>query len=304
MPTNWSSFQVPNVSIDAYINNRGTAQISGPNAAAHSLTLGENSADLGTLVVDGVHGGSLTMADPGDDPEDNVGALNLGVEGTGTMIIRNGGSVSGRASLGYAAHQLSTSSGTATVDGAGSTWTVKHKLEVGGPTFIGGFSAPGLLSVTNGGTVIASPPLSIYINLLAEDSGTVTGNGTIKTIGGTMQTVVHGTLAPSGTLTLYSELQLNSTATTVCNVTPSGADNIQVRQQSPIPGDAFLGGRLSVTMTGTFTPGTTFTLLHAEGGLNQTIFDSKSIKYPTGQGFTPAITYDTNNVYLFLQPNQ
>jgi hypothetical protein len=55
-------------------------------------------------------------------------------------------------------------------------------------------------------------------------------------------------------------------------------------------------------MTGTFTPGTRFTLLHAAGGLGTTQFSSQSIQYPTGQGFTPKITYDANDVYLCLVP--
>ena len=55
-------------------------------------------------------------------------------------------------------------------------------------------------------------------------------------------------------------------------------------------------------MTGTFTPGTTYTLLHADGGLTNT-FSSVSIRYPTNQCFTPVVTYDANNVYLYLQAN-
>jgi hypothetical protein len=65
---------------------------------------------------------------------------------------------------------------------------------------------------------------------------------------------------------------------------------------------ARLGGRLSIAMTGTFTAGTTYTLLHAGGGRNG-MFGSQSISYPTNQCFTPVITYDANNVYLYLQPN-
>jgi len=131
-------------------------------------------------------------------------------------------------------------------------------------------------------------------------SGTLTGNGTITTV--VEPTVdVFGTLAPSsGTLSIggsayTSNLKLENFATTACNVTPQAADNVA------ISGTAALGGRLSVTMTGTFTScGTTqYTLLHAAGGLNGT-FGSQSIKYPTNQGFTPNISYDANHVYLNL----
>ena len=81
-----------------------------------------------------------------------------------------------------------------------------------------------------------------------------------------------------------------------CTVTPTSCDNVNVS------GVAMLDGRFIVNMTGTFTPGTRFTLLYAAGGLGTTRFSSQSIQYPTGQGFTPKITYDANNVYLCLVP--
>ena len=68
-------------------------------------------------------------------------------------------------------------------------------------------------------------------------------------------------------------------------------------------GGAFLSGRLAVTMTGTFTPGTTYTLLTADGGLHNTTFLSVSITYPPVPTYTPTITYDANHVYLYLTPN-
>ena len=56
-----------------------------------------------------------------------------------------------------------------------------------------------------------------------------------------------------------------------------------------------LGGRLSVTMTGDFSSAPTrFTLLLADTfDVNHNTFDSKSINYPTGQGWTPQISLST-----------
>ena len=107
---------------------------------------------------------------------------------------------------------------------------------------------------------------------------------------------VEGTLKPSGQLTISGSggLTLDSSATTQSNVVPTGAENVQVSA------GASLDGRLSVTMTGTFTPGTRFTLLHA--GVRNGTFGSQSINFPTCQCFTPVITYDANNVYLYLAP--
>jgi hypothetical protein len=166
-------------------------------------------------------------------------------------------------------------------------------LYVGGT--INGQGGTGLLTVTNGGTVSAG---GVYLY----KSGTLTGNGTVSTTT-TSGTTIEGTLEPSGTppnatlsISGTGGLLLHSGATTLCNVVPSGADNVQVSAT------AALDGRLSVTMTGTFTCGTTrYALLHAGSTLTGS-FSSVSITYPTNQGFTPQITYDYvgNNVYLDL----
>lgn len=127
-------------------------------------------------------------------------------------------------------------------------------------------------------------------------SGTLTGNGTFSTTNGT--TTIEGTLSPSGTLTISGNISFGTFGTMQSNVVPSSADNVHVTA------GASLDGRLSVTMTGTFTPGARYILLTADGGLNQTRFSSVSIKFPTGQGFSPQINYDTNHVYLDLLANQ
>jgi len=158
-----------------------------------------------------------------------------------------------------------------------------------------------LLSITSGGTVQVYNNNTEY-SVTVGSSGTLTGNGTITTP--SEPTVdVFGTLAPSsGTLSIgggayTSNLKLESSATTACNVVPQAADNVA------ISGTATLGGRLSVTMTGTFTCGTTYTLLTASGGRGTTKFQSYSITFPPGQNFSPQITYDTNHVYLYLACN-
>src|SRR5437773_11572716 len=92
------------------------------------------------------------------------------------------------------------------------------------------------------------------------------------------------------------------TATTMptmqCNVTPANLNSVDAE----VTGRATLTGRVSVTMTGTFTPGTTYTLLNADVGVFGT-FSTESINFPPGQNFTPKIIYDTHHVKLYLQPN-
>ncbi len=120
-----------------------------------------------------------------------------------------------------------------------------------------------------------------------------TGKAQINSSGATAQS-----LQPSGgQLTIAGGLTFSTTAAAMqCNVVPAGADNVSVS------GTATLNGRLSVTMTGTFTPGTTYTLLHADNTVSGT-FSSVSITYPPVPTYTPVITYDANNVHLYLRPN-
>jgi T5SS/PEP-CTERM-associated repeat protein/autotransporter-associated beta strand protein len=74
------------------------------------------------------------------------GNLGMGSQGSGTLTIGNGGTVSNV--FGSLALQ-SGSTGTATVDGAGSTWTNSADLHVG-------YGGTGTLTIRNGGSVSAS----------------------------------------------------------------------------------------------------------------------------------------------------
>ncbi|HZS54271.1 MAG TPA: hypothetical protein VFA65_07695 [Bryobacteraceae bacterium] len=266
---NWSN-GVPSSSKSADINNGGTANINSTGATACNLILGYNSTQSGTVSI---NGGSLAVTN-----EVEVGAF-----GRGTLTITNGATVTAGLLTIAALHGASDSVGTVTVDAG--TFTINTRADVGGDNGTPGGVA--LLTVKNGGIVSAS-------NLRVYGSGTLTGNSTVSTSSGT---TIDGTIAPSGTLTVGGSLTFSGTAATMqSKVVPAGADNVSVS------GAATLTGRLSVTMTGTFTPGTTYTLLHCDGPRNGT-FATQSINYPTGQCFTPVITYDAHNVYLYLQPN-
>jgi hypothetical protein len=300
---------VPTSSTDAFINNAGEAQILSSGGTAQSLTLGLNSGDSGTVSVDGTNGGSLTVPPECDDYF--PGDISVGYQGTGTLIITNGGTVS--SGFGYIGRLVSlsaASNGSVTVSGANSTWTIGNPCGANSRLFVSGTGTSaggtGLLTVTNGGTVVVNNHGNSF-SVKVGASGTLTGNGTIiNNANGSASrfTAVQGTLAPSGALTIVSDLGMITTTTTVCHVTPQAADNVQVLS-GVASGIAQLDGRLSVTITGTFTPGTQYTLLHADGGLdpNHNRFQSVSINYPPVPTYTPVITYDANNVYLYLMPN-
>ncbi|MBN2579481.1 MAG: hypothetical protein JXB10_10855 [Pirellulales bacterium] len=91
----------------------------------------------------------------------------IGYSGIGNLNITNGGNVSGKeyVYIGY----NSGSTGTVTVDGAGSKWTNSNKLYVG-------YSGIGYLNITNGGNVPASTD-GEYIGYSSGSTGTVTVDG-------------------------------------------------------------------------------------------------------------------------------
>ena len=88
----------------------------------------------------------------------------VGIHGTGTLNVLNGGVVSNTS--GYVGY-LSGSTGTATVDGAGSQWN-STSLDVGGNGSIAEGNAS--LTVSNSGAVSVTNALQIW------STGTVNAN--------------------------------------------------------------------------------------------------------------------------------
>jgi len=331
---NWDH-GVPTYSADAVVNT-GKAEINGSGAVARTLTLGTGEGDEGTVVVSG---GALTVGS-GTRPcsgsiaegaplglSGSEGVIVVGYGGTGTLQITNGGTVSSEA--GFIAFlggvsSIVQSTGTVTVDGENSAWTlggcIDWRLSVSGPPYTSDDGGTAILSVTNGGQVIVNNPLGgggtpvTFVGI----SGTLTGGSAIIVNGiGRFPSAVNiaGTLAPTGTLTVKGSLVLSShdgSATTLCYATPGGADMVDVKATPTATGEALLGGHLIVTLSGTFSHGegsctTRFTLLHAAGGIDylhpefavETILGVPLLNPP----YSAQINYDTNNVYLDLTFN-
>jgi T5SS/PEP-CTERM-associated repeat protein len=272
-PLNWGPYHnaVPDCGVscgypwEVDINNGGTAQINTGTARACETFLGKDTRQQsGNLSV---NNGTLNQC----------GDMWVGYAGKGTLSITNGGVVNTQFGAHIAAN--TGSSGSATVDGTNSKWTVTvdgAALNVGGTNT--GAGGTGLLTVKNSGTVTAA---SVH----AWKSGTLTGNGTVSTTSGT---TIDGTLAPTGTLTISGDLNFGPGGTMRCNVTSSSWDRAEVS------GTATLDGKLSVTLTGLFTGD--FPLLHASGLTGQ--FSSFSATY-TGC-LAPSVVYDYVNGYVYL----
>ena len=104
---------------------------------------GTVSSDYGIIAVDPGSIGAVTV-DGAGSAWTAAGDFYVGSGGNGTLTVRNGGTLS-NGGVAYIGAD-STSTGTATVDGAGSTWTSSSDLYVGS-------AGNGTLNVSNGGRV-------------------------------------------------------------------------------------------------------------------------------------------------------
>ena len=132
----------------------------------------------GAIVFDSTHGASQTLAWNGagqnvsvkldlTGASGTVGDLGAGYEGVGTLTIQNGVAVkSARGFLGYSGG----STGTATVDGVGSSWTTTGTLSVG-------YTGTGTISVTGGGNVTTNSSGYLGYNSGSSGAGAVNGSG-------------------------------------------------------------------------------------------------------------------------------
>jgi T5SS/PEP-CTERM-associated repeat protein/autotransporter-associated beta strand protein len=167
---------------------------------AGTLTLSGN-ASLGGTTIDGgslaVSGGTLNI-NAGVASAQN---LIVGQSGVGTLAVQNGGTVT---DFGGFIGQLPGSQGTATVSGAGSTWTNTGTIQVGG-------LGTGTLTIENGGTVNSGGGGSIGLSAGSIGAVTVTGAGSTwnNSPGGGLNIGSFGT----GTLTIAnSGTVINNTA--------------------------------------------------------------------------------------------
>ena len=137
------------------------------NANFVDTVIGVNGGSTGSVTLDG-SGSKLTMGGAG---------LVVGSQGSATLAIANGGAVSNvAATIG----SFAGSTGTVSVDGAGSTWINTAGLDVG-------YSGTGTLKITNGGLVTSGPALGpgavVNIGTNAGATGTVLVDGAGSTLG-------------------------------------------------------------------------------------------------------------------------
>ena len=251
---------------------------TGGNGSLHIMNGG--TVSNGSCIMGSFSGtGTATVAGTGSTWT-NDGDLTVGniFDGIGTVTISDGAQVTNaNGFLGFD----SSANGTVEIDGAGSMWTNTGNLYVGGSDT--GAAGIGVVHIADGGTLVAD-------SVTVWSPGTTGGNGTIQAVNGI---TIEGTLAPEETLSIDGDLTLSGGASTLSTVTPDAADNVIT------DGSATLDGHLHVLVAGgPYTVGAQYTLLQANGGLNNTTFSDVSIAFPPG--INGQVLYDTNHVYLAI----
>jgi T5SS/PEP-CTERM-associated repeat protein len=195
--------------------------------------------------------------------------LQVGGSGVGTLTIESGGNVfnAGVGSIGT----FPSASGTATVQGAGSSWTNSSVLWIGS-------SGTGTLNILDGGIV------SAFGGAFIGQNGTVLGDGTLAA-----NVTNDGTVAPGAS---PGALQIAGNYTQTAGI-------LQIEIASPtsfdkliVDGDISLGGELQVALQA-FSPisGTSFDILDWTGTRTGTF---ATLSLPTLAG---PLAWNTSQLY-------
>lgn len=174
----------------------------------------------------------------------NTNSLSVGIYGTGTLNIINGGAVS---SAGGVLGSGSTGSGAVEVTGAGSSWASSGGITVGS-------EGSGTLTIADSGAINST---SVTIGSLAAGAATITGAGSTWTSSGAVNVGYHGT--GTGTLTIADGGLLSSASGSIGrNLGGSGSVTVNNGTWTN-SGDLFVGndgsGTLIIENGGTVTSG-------------------------------------------------
>ncbi|MFG1465914.1 autotransporter-associated beta strand repeat-containing protein [Xanthobacter sp. DSM 24535] len=237
------------------------------------------------------------------------GAGALTKTGAGTLTLTGANSYTGGTTIGAGTLQIGDggTSGSITgnvVNNGVLAFNLSNTL-----TFAGAISGSGALQQNGTGTTLLTGA-STYTGATAVNAGTLVVNGSIgasslltvdagSLVGGTgtlpATTINGGTLAPGnsiGTINVQGNLALSATATQQIEVSATAADRTNVS------GAATLGGTVQVAATpDDYGPHTSYTILHADGGVSGTETLSTTVN---SVFLDPTLSFDANNVFLNL----
>jgi autotransporter-associated beta strand protein len=261
-----------------------------------SLTYGGNISGAGSLTQAG--SGTLTLT--GDNSYSggttiSSGTLQLGDGGSSGAIV---GDVVDNGVLRFNRSDLFTFDGV--ISGAGSVEMVGsgHLVLNGVNTYSGGTTlSAGLLEIGDINHTGASLASDVLLT-----GGVLRGHGTIN---GALNNL-SGTVFPGGSigiLTVAGNYTQGPGGTLKIEVTPNATAGIGY-DQLYVTGSASLDGALGIVVgAGTYTAGTVYDIVHADGGITGT-FASTSYNPAFAAYITPEVSYGANDVYLTLNPTQ
>jgi autotransporter-associated beta strand protein len=163
-------------------------------------------------------------------------------------------------------------------------------LTGGSQTLSGGNLYTGATTI-NGGTLTVTGSILNSAGVTVNSGGILAGSGAVPAVTLSSGGAIEAGAAGSGTLSVNGSITYASGANTIVSVTSAGAGKISVS------GAESLAGTLSVASAdGTFPVGEKLTVLTAGGGISGN-FSSQSFT-SNGVEFMPALSYDTDDVYL------
>ncbi|WP_312861594.1 autotransporter outer membrane beta-barrel domain-containing protein [Segnochrobactrum spirostomi] len=260
----------------------GTVQVVGTSTAATMAGVisgegGLTKTGAGTLILlaDNTYTGGTTISE---------GTLQLGNGGTTGSIV---GNVVNNAAL--VINRSGTYDFPGTITGSGSVTIVGGTVNFTGE---GGYS--GQINVADASLVLSQGSTSAS-SFAIGPGGTISGTGTI----GGLAVLEGGTASPGyspGTLTVNGNVAFSPGSVYQVDITPAGAHDLITATGTATIG----GGTVQVVATqGTYAPGTTYTILTAQGGVSGQ-FASVTANYAF---LDPVLSYDANDVYLTVVRN-
>jgi T5SS/PEP-CTERM-associated repeat protein len=261
-------------------NGNGGFVIGRLGPAALAITNG-GMVSSGSGLVDALS----TVTVDGTNSTWTIGSLSLGVAGSGTVEVTNGGTVvdTGLAYLGF----FPSASGTLTVDGPESSIETSSTLAVGN-------RGRGFISITDGGAM-ASVHATLGLEFGGKGNAVVSGPGSSWTVSGQLEVGNPGltvgsllTISDGGRVMVGNSFKLgirNSLQITLANTTDIYLD---------VTGNATLDGTIDVNLEPGYAPqfGDVFQLLTAGGYAGNPTFDFQEAILPS------SLEWDTSQFLL------